>query len=198
MTGFCVREMRREYRGMSRLYAGTAMLFLLAFACLSVVMRVRDADTRLRLLLIGLDLVVLLTLLGVHLVLTDEKNLIRKTPFGEAVRALGEPREIMRKIDESAGKRYEPYTSFTLLEDWLLLYYANGWKYEQKRVCVRPVQRGDIRAAEILPDQRSASLEQIQARLTFSDGTAYDLYHLPRQEWDALRVWLREQETIAL
>ena len=54
MTGFCVREMRREYRGVSRLYTGTAMLFLLAFACLGVVMRVRDADARLRLLLIGL------------------------------------------------------------------------------------------------------------------------------------------------
>ena len=64
MTGFCVREMRREYRGVSRLYTGTAMLFLLAFACLGVVMRVRDADARLRLLLIGLDFVVVLVLLS--------------------------------------------------------------------------------------------------------------------------------------
>ena len=75
MTGFCVREMRKEYRGVTRQYAGSAMLFLVAFACLGLIMRVREADYRLRLLLIGLDIVVVLALLGLHLILTDEKNL---------------------------------------------------------------------------------------------------------------------------
>lgn len=190
MAGFCVREMRREYRGMTRLYAGTAMLFLLAFACLSVVMRVRDADPRLRLILIGLDMVVLLGLLGVHLILTDEKNLIQKTPFGEAVRALGDPKEVMRKIDESAQSRFEPYASFALLEEWLIIYHRNGWKYEPKRICARPVARMDIRAAEMLPNSQTL----VSIRLTLTDGAALELYDLPRQHWAALRDWLKKQE----
>lgn len=190
MTGFCVREMRREYRGVSRLYTGTAMLFLVAFACLSVIMRVRQADARLRLFLIGLDFVVVLGLLGVHLILTDERNLIHKTPFGAALRALGEPREMMRQIDLSAEKRFEQYNGFTLLEGWLLLYAPNGWKYEPKRVCARPVARKNIRAAEALP----AGQALLSVRLTMNDGTAHELYDLPQQEWEALRTWLREQE----
>lgn len=190
MTGFCVREMRREYRGVSRLYTGTAMLFLVAFACLGVVMRVRDADARLRLLLIGLDFVVVLVLLGVHLILTDERNLILKTPFGAALRALGEPREMMRQIDLSAEKRLEQYAAFALMEGWLLLYSPNGWKYEPKRICARPVARKDIRAAEALP----AGQALLSVRLTLNDGTAHELYDLPHREWEALRTWLREQE----
>ena len=190
MTGFCVREMRREYRGMTRLYTGTAMLLLLVFACLSAVMRARDADPRLRLLLIGLDIVVLLGLLGVHLILTDEKNLILKTPFGKAVRALGDPKELMRRIDESAVRRFDPYASFALLDEWLIVYHRNGWKYEPKRVCARPVARTDIRGAEMLPSSQALG----SIRLTLTDGAALELYDLPRQDWAALRDWLKKQE----
>ena len=170
------------------------VLFLLAFACIGVVMRVRNADIRLRMLLVGLDVVVVLALIGLHLILTDEKNLIKKTPFGEALRALGDPRDIMRKIDESAKKRFELYPSFALLDGWLVVYYSRAWKYEPRRVCARPVQRKDIRAAEVLPEDQRSDSGRMPFRLTLCSGSSCDLYIYQRQELEALRDWLNEQE----
>ncbi len=194
MTGFCVREMRKEYRGVTRLYMGTAMLFLLAFACLGVVMRVRDVDIRGRMLLVGLDVVVVLALIGLHLILTDEKNLIKKTPFGESLRALGDPRDIMRQIDESAKKRFELFPSFALLDGWLVVFYSRGWKYEPRRVCARPIQRKDIRGAEVIPEDQRSDSGRIRFRLTLCSGSSCDLCIYQRQELEALRDWLNEQE----
>ncbi|MBR3105954.1 MAG: hypothetical protein IKH30_02075 [Clostridia bacterium] len=198
MTGFCVREMRKEYRGVTRLYAGSAMLFLVAFACLGLIMRVREADYRLRLLLIGLDIVVVLALLGLHLILTDEKNLIRKTPFGESLRALGDPGDIMRQIDEGAKKRFDLFPSFALLDGWLIVFFSGGWKYEPRRICARPIPRKDIRAAEILPDDQRADSGRMRFRLTLCDGSIFDLYLYQRQELEDLRCWLNEQEQMAI
>lgn len=194
MTGFCIREMRKEYRGVTRLYTGSVMLFLLAFACISVVMRVREADVRLRLLLIGLDIVVVLVLLGLHLILTDEKNLISKTPFGESMRKLGDPYEIMRQIDESAQKRFDLYPSFALLNEWLIVFYPRGWKYEPRRVCAMPIQKKDISAVEVLPREGQDDAGGIRFRLTLYSGVFFDLFIYRRQELEELRNWLNEQE----
>ena len=194
MTGFCVREMRKEYRGVSRLYAGTALLFLATFACLSVIMRVRDADIRFRWLLIGLDLVVVLCLLGVHFLLTDERNLLKKTPFGDAVCALGESWDVMRQIDESAMKRFELYPSFALTEDWLILFYPNGWKYEPRRVCARPIRKKDICSTEFIPEGPLDGSGRMLIRLNCSSGASCAFYIYQRKELENLRVWLREEE----
>ena len=198
MTGFCAREMRKEYRGVMRLYAGSAMLFLLAFACLSLVMRSREADIRLRLLLIGLDVVVVLALLGLHLILTDEKNLIKKTPFGVSLRDLGEAREIMRQIDESVKRRFDLYPSFALTDGWMIVFYSRGWKYEPRRVCARPIPKKDIRTAEILPEDQRVDSGRMRFRLTLCDGSACDLYLYQRQELEDLRDWLNEREQTAI
>ncbi len=194
MTGFCVREMRKEYRGVSRLYAGTAMLFLLAFACIGVIMRVREADIRFRWLLIGLDIVVVLGLLGVHFLLTDERNLLKKTPFGDAVCALGDPQDVMRQIDGSAVKRFELYPSFALTEGWLILFYPNGWKYEPRRVCARPIRKGDIRSTEFIPEGQLDGSGRMLIRVNCSSGASCAFYIYQRKESDNLRAWLREQE----
>ena len=42
--------------------------------------------------------------------------------------------------------------TFTLLEDWLFLYYVCGWKYERQRTCALPISRNNIRGAEILSE----------------------------------------------
>ncbi len=194
MTGFCVREMRKEYRGVSRLYAGTALLFLTAFACFSVIMRVRDADIRLRMLLIGLDAVVVLGLLGVHFLLTDEWNLLKKTPFGNAVCALGEPRDVMRQIDDSVMKRFELYSSFALTESWLILFYPGGWKYEPRRVCARPIRKEDIRSTEFIPEGQLDGSGRMLIRLNCINGVSCAFYIYQWKELGNLRVWLREEE----
>ncbi len=198
MKGFCVREMRREYRGMTWLYTGSAMLFLLAMACLGAVMRARGADERLRMALIGLDAVALLTLLGLHLILTDEKNLIKKTPFGGHLRSLGAPKEIMRQIDEGAYKRFETYSSFALLDGWLMLFYTDGWRYEPRRVCARPIRKQDIRAAEALTDEPANESGRVRVCLALKDGRVYDFFLYHRRDLETLRVWLKEQEQMAL
>ena len=198
MKQFCVREMRREYVGVTRLYVASTVIFLLLFAFLGIGMHIRQAEMRFRLLLIGLNGFTALAVLGLHLVLTDEKRLIRKTPFGQALSALGDPEEIARRIDANAEKRYERFLSFALLHDWLIIYYASGWKYDAKRVCALPIPREAIRAAEILPEYSPRDTERIRARIIYGEGVNHEFYLYRRQEWDALRAWIKEQEQTTL
>ena len=194
MTGFCVREMRKEYRGVSRLYAGTAMLFLLAFACIGVIMRVREADIRFRGLLLGLDIVAVLGLLGIHLILTDEKRLIQNTPFGAFLRDLGDPNTIMREIDQSASKQLDCFPSFALTDGWLILFYPSGWKYEPRRICARPVRKADIRSTEFIPEGRLDGSGRMLIRIRFVSQAVCEFYIFQWEEMENLRSWLREQE----
>lgn len=198
MKGFCVRQMRREYRGALRLCVMTTVCVLLLFAFLGVGLHVKQAAEKYRLLLIGLNPAAMLAFFGVYLILTDEKNLLRKTPFGQALRALGEPREVMRRIDESAGKRWEDYGSFTLLDGWLILYYADGWKYERQRTCALPISRNNIRGAEILSEYDPNDPERRAVRLILGDGTSRDFSVYQQRNLQILREWLGEQEQMTI
>ena len=184
--------------GVTRLYVASTVIFLLLFAFLGIGMHVRRADTRFRILLIGLDFFTVLVFFGLHLVLTDEKRLLRKTPFGQWLSALGKPEEIMRKIDASAEKRYDRFISFALLSDWLIIYYPCGWKYDLKRVCALPIPREAIRAAEALPEYSAQEPEKKRVRLMCEDGGKNEFSLYRQQEWDALREWLKEQEQTAV
>ncbi|MBR5109378.1 MAG: hypothetical protein IK099_04215 [Clostridia bacterium] len=198
MKRFCVREMRREYIGVTRLYVASTVIFLLLFAFMGVGMYVRQTDMRFRILLMGLDLFTVFAFFGLHLVLTDEKRLLRKTPFGQSVSALGNPEETMHEIDGSAEKRCERFISFALLNDWLIIYYMNGWKYDAKRVCALPIPRGAIRRADILPEYSAQDPERKSVRLLCEDGGTRGFYLYRQQEWDALHIWLKEQEKTAV
>ncbi|MBR3018552.1 MAG: hypothetical protein IKH57_15985 [Clostridia bacterium] len=198
MKTFCVREMRREYVGVTRLYTASTVIFLLFFAFLGIGMHVRQTDMRYRILLIGLVFFTVLEFLGLHLILTDEKRLLRKTPFGLSLSRLGKPEEIMQQIDGSAEKRYDRFISFALMKDWLMIYYACGWKYDAKRVCALPIPLQAIQRAEILPEYSAQDPERKSVRLICEDGRNYEFYLYRQQEWDALREWLKEQEQTAV
>ena len=194
MKRFCTLEMRKEYRGVTQIAFNALVFTLMAFAVLGIGMQVMGVDIRLRLIAVALNPIAVLAFIGAYYILTDEKNLIRNTPFGQSLSALGEPRDVMRQIDESALKRYEFYGVFILLEDWLILYYANGWKYDRNRTCAVPIPRDSIRAVEVLPEYDPKDPKKRTIRLVTEDGISREFEIYQQQAVEALRDWLKEQE----
>lgn len=191
MKQFCLRQMRREYRGMLRTCVGTAIVFMLCFALLGAISAVKHVEMKFVLILIGIDLFIALISLGAYLILSDPKWLLKKTPFGRALYTLGDPAAVMADIDRAAEDFYEHHGSFILLRGWLILLLPDGWQMEPYRMSGYPIQRGEIQEIRLLPDTSPADPEERHVRLTCSAGTE-DFYLYQQQDLDALRVWMEE------
>ena len=135
MDRFCIRQMRKEYRGVIKACCASAVVLLLAGACLGAVAQARHADSRALILLLGVQLFIVISLLGMYLILSDEKRLIRQTPFGRSLQRLGDPERLIADIDKSARKGLERHGAYTLTQDWLILEYPCAWRWS---LCGKP------------------------------------------------------------
>ncbi len=191
MKQFCLRQMRREYRGVLRSCTGTAIVFLLCLGFMGAISAVNHVPLKAIWALIGIEAFVGLVSLGLYMIFSDEKWLLKKTPFGQALYSLGKPREVMRDIDRAAEAFYEHHGSFILLRGWLVLLLPDGWRLEPYRMTAYPIRRGDIREIRLLNDTAPDDPEERHVLLTCSAGTE-DFYLYQQQDVDALRNWMEE------
>lgn len=191
MKDFCLRRMRKEYQGMLRTCTGTAVVLLLCFALLGAVSIALHVPTEQLLLLLGIGLVVLMMCFGAYLILSDPKWLLKKTPFGRALCALGEPGALMAEIDQAAEAFFEHHGSFILLRGWLVLLLPDGWAMEPYRLGGCPIRRGSVREILLLPDSDPNDPQERHVRFVWTEGTE-QFYVYQQQDLDALRGWMEE------
>ena len=199
MKSICVQEMRREHKGAwgPLLFVGVAFLMLTSvFGALLIVRDKSGANSQGALLFIGLGLAAFIICLGLYLVQTDTKRLIRKTPFGQALSRLGNPEQILAEIDTSALTYHETLGPLTLLDGWMLLHYPNGVWNDPMRWCAMPIRRSDIGQIQLLPDKNSDDPEERHLILKTRDGEIYDFYVFQQSALTILNAWLEEQEQI--
>lgn len=189
--GFCIRQMRREYRGALKSCWGTAVLLLLISAFFGAVLMSKHVEKRSVLLFLGIFFVLIAALFALYLILSDEKRLIRQTPFGQELLALGEPEKIMSEIDQSARAFYEPHGKFTLLKDWMIVEYPCWWRWEPYRQCARPIPRQAIKGIRFLNDENPDDPEERHIQV-LTDHDPVDLYLFQEQDAEALKAWMKE------
>ena len=193
MKGFSLRQMRKEYGGALRLCVGVMVSLWLAGACFGALFSAMHTEFPTALAALGVLLAASLGNLGVYLILSDEKRLIRKTPYGWALATLGDPKEIMEKIDQDALRRCEYHGSFTLLQNWLILQVPFGWRFEPRRVCALPIPRSSIQSIKVLGERNTGDPEERRLRLISSRDT-YEFFSFQQQDVDDLRRWMEEGE----
>ena len=98
MDRFCIRQMRKEYRGAVRVGYGFAVALLLTCAVLGAVARAKHPDSWVFVLFLGAQAFIVMAMIGLYLILTDDKRPIRVTPFGQALSRLGDPEELIGEI----------------------------------------------------------------------------------------------------
>ncbi len=194
MKDFSLHQMRKEYEGVLRCIAGSMVVWLLAGAMMGAVAIVgKGGNSQALLFGASVFLVPPLVCLGLYLIFSDSAWLLKKTPYGRALRGLGDAQRVMEEIDKSALRRYDDRGGFILLDDWLILRYPDGWRMDPRRVSARPIRRRDIQGAKILPGQNGADPQEMIVRLAAAED-AYEFRCWQRQDWDALRTWLEEGE----
>ena len=191
MQPYSLRQMRKEYRGVLKACIGGVVMLLLLGAIFGAVTLAQH--NRAGWIFLGLMLAGVMACLGCYLIFSDEKWLLKKTPFGQCLAELGDARDVMRSIDESARKQCDSFGNMTLLADWLMLEYPLWWHWEPYRFCVVPIRRDGIQAARLLQEKNPDDPEERHIQIAADDQT-YDLYLYSAQTLDALRAWLRDKE----
>lgn len=193
MRDFSVRQMRREYGGVLKNCLACAVLWLLGGASTGAMAVARHADEKSLLLITGVCLVPPLLCLGLYLIFSDFKWLVKKTPFGQALKTLGDPKGVSEEIDQSALNQYVDCGGFILLKSFLIVKYVSGWRLDPRRVCARPFRKAGIQAAHLIPDQNKDDPEKRHIQISVK-GEPYDFYCWQQQDWEALKEWLTEGE----
>lgn len=194
MDRFCIRQMRKEYRGVVLACCVSAVALLLLSAILGAIVRSKHPESRAFVMLLGVQAFIAAAMAGLYLILTDGKRLIRQTPFGQALIRMGDAEQLIRDIDQSARKRMERHGAFTLLQDWLILEYACPWRWEQKRTVARPVRRDQVLGVRTVSGKNPRDPEERRLQIILSDETVFDLYLYQQQDMTALMSWLGERE----
>ena len=197
MRNFSIRQMRREIFGAVRifLWAFTALMIAAGAFGAAAIAALHWDESKI-LLLSGVMLCMALGALGFYYVFTDEKRLIRSTIYGRFVRQLGEPKEIMRIIDENAMKSFDSHETFALTPDFLIIYVAMPWKYEKNRSCALPLPKEGIEEMILLPaDPAGKDCKRIGV---LCRGAQYTLTGLEDEDIASLRAWIGERERVML
>ena len=189
MKNFSLRQMKREYRGVLRSCTGMAVVWLLIMAVFGAIMAAQHVDAKKLTLLAGVNVAIVLALLGAYLVFSDTKWLLKKTPYGQALYSLGDPEKIMAEIDRDAEALCEHHGSFILLRNWLVLILPHGWNLEPYRMCAYPIRQREITKIRLLSETNPNDPEERHIQLTCAEETQ-DFYVYQQQDLDALREWM--------
>ncbi len=189
MKNFSLRQMKREYRGVLRSCTGMAVVWLLIMAVFGAIMAAQHVEAKKMTLLAGVNIAIVLALLGAYLVFSDTKWLLKKTPYGQALYGLGDPEEIMAEIDRDAEALCEHHGSFILLRNWLVLILPHGWNLEPYRMCAYPIRQREITEIRLLSETNPNDPEERHIQLTCTEGTQ-DFFVYQQQDMDALREWM--------
>ena len=189
MKNFSLRQMRREYRAVLRSFTSMAVVWLLLMAVFGAIMAAQHVEVKTLLLMAGINIAVVMALLGAYLVFSDAKWLLKKTPYGQALYSLGDPYQIMAEIDRDADAFYEHHGSFILLRNWLVLILPNGWNPEPYRMCAYPIRQREITEIRLLSETNPDDPEERHIQIACAEGTEeFCVYQ--QQDLDALREWM--------
>ena len=191
MKNFSLRQMRREYRVVLHSFTSMAVVWLLLMAVFGAIMAAQHVEEKMLLMMAGINIAVVLALLGAYLVFSDAKWLLKKTPYGQALYSLGDPRQVMAEIDRDAEALCEHHGSFILLRNWLVLILPNVWNLEPYRMCAYPIRQRDITEIRLLSETNPDDPEERHIQLTCSEGIR-DFYIYQQQDLDALRQWMEQ------
>lgn len=193
MRGYAIRQMRKEYRGVLRAWIGGAVILLMMTALFGAFLyKAQDVEMRLKLVFTGMLLLIVLLCFAGYLITSDEKWLLRHTPFGQALNRHGDPAEVMKAIDQSAQELYDSHGRFTLLKDWLILEYPCWWRWEPYRSCALPIPRSSIEGIRLLPEKNPDDPQEMCIQIV-SGGETHVIYVYQQQDVTALRVWMGER-----
>ena len=185
--------MRREYGGILRAVLGGFVAFMLSGTAMGAILIVKKADSRSVLTALGILLFVLLFFLALYLIVSDEKRLVRSTPYGQALERLGDPRGCMAAIDQSARERFEEHGSFVLTKDWLIVRYARGWRLDPRRVCAQPIPRAAVKTIRVSSGDRPRDPQERRVIVAWAGGCqAFSCFQ--QQDLEALKNWMAERE----
>lgn len=187
---YSMRQLRREYAGTLRLLRVLLLSSFGAAVLLCWVVYIgkaahTPADVRTFSLI---PLAAFFVLLGLYLVLSGPGRMLRRTPYGRFLTALGDPRQLMRQIDEEA-RDAEDYPNVALLKSWLILYFLDRPQKGPGRVCAHPVPVESICAIELWHEKGG-----VWMRVLEKDGEAGRVFISGKEECRAVTQWLKAQE----
>ena len=190
MRDFSMRQMRREYAGTLRT---VRVLLLSSFGAVMTLCWViyigKGAHTPADVGTFSLiPLAAFLILIGLYLVLSSPGRMLRRTAYGRSLMALGDPRQLMRQIDEEA-RDAEPFASAVPLKSWLILFCLEHPPRGRSRVCARPVPVKSIAAVRLWRESGGVWMS-----VWGKDAEAGRVFIVEQEEARAVMQWLNAQE----
>ena len=195
MKDFSIRQMRCEYRGVLRACTQGAAAVLLCGAVFGAFSLTRHLESRYVLAGVGIAGFFALLFLAAYLICSDEKRLLKKTPYGRALAQRGEPWAVMRDIDRDAEAFLEEHGSYVLMTNWLILKKFDGCRFDPFRVSAYPIPKGEIRAIRQSPVQNPHDPQQRYVQI-FCQSETHSISVFQQRDLDALLLWMDSKEQI--
>lgn len=185
--------MRREYRGVLRVVGTLIAVLLLSCALQGIIAAVCEETAVRRASLLGamVCLILCLGVAGFYFVVSDDKWLLRHTPFGHALARLGNAAKLRDQIDQAVRTPLYRCDQFLLLPGWMILVRCQGCQTDPLRRCFCPLPQNAISQMEMEKDQ-----EDTGYNVTLScAGIRYGLYVWDVQDLMELRKWMEVLES---
>lgn len=193
MQRFSRRQMLREYAGEMKSLRVILLSFLSAGVIALWILYIQKEERLIKdvWLFAALPVALGLFILGLFLVLTGDGRLLRRTPYGKALSAWGDPAKLMAEIDRAA-REGAFFPRFALLDGWLILFYPSPTRQDKGRICARPVPAREI-VRVCLRRAKSGVIMSVQGKEAFGEVLLSDPL-----ERSAVAQWLRAQEMEAI
>ncbi len=190
MQSYSITRMRAQCRTLFRPLIVLAVADLLFASLFGALWNVMDAgEDRTSLIFAGVMLALFLLEIGIYLVVSDKKWMLRHTLYGKILASLGNAEELAAEIDKEARRMAYEGRQFALLENWLMLYhrsFRSAWG--TGAVETIPIRKNQVR--RIIWEKESAEENTAYLVCVF---TANDLHFTvsaeERADIQALRQW---------
>ncbi|MBR1585908.1 MAG: hypothetical protein IJ662_10235 [Clostridia bacterium] len=189
MRGYSVRRMRLERRAWLLTFRFTITLFLIAAALCGAAAIHADAGYRKQdeTLISALFLALALFSAGLYFLLTDEKQLLRRTRYGKALALWGDAKQLAQMIDRQAVGADAYEGRFLLLSDWIVLYQGGTGG---RPVVSLPIPRQGIQTLNVGPGTLSTGGE---LSIVTRHGDHFTQYLDDPRDILALAAWNRKR-----
>ena len=126
MQSYSITRMRAQCRTLFRPLIVLAAVNLLFASLFGALWKVMDAgEDRVSLIFAGVMLALFLLEIGIYLVVSDIKWMLRHTLYGKILAHLGNAEDLAAEIDKEARRMVYEGRQFALLENWLMLYHRS-------------------------------------------------------------------------
>ena len=189
---YSVARMRKECQSIYRLLLGEAVVLLIVSAVFGALWKVLDHGERQKpLTILGVFAALLLLLLGLYLLTSDPKWMLRHTLYGKTLMKLGEPEKLIQAIDLEAQSMDYECAAFALMAHWLVLYQCA--LPGNNRIQSRPIPSRHISRISWGKDREEENAG-FWVRFVTTEGDEWEAFVWEIADIDALRQWGAIQE----